>query len=282
VPDDARAQVRATTVRRVRGAEVGPEEADALAVEEPLTVMLGYGPGSARERATVSVTMRTPGHDAELAAGLLVGEGVLRDRAQVAGTVQQARNRVLLELAPGVAFDPARWERRLYASSACGVCGRVAPDTGEPVMAGPPLPKGGPRVAPAVLHALPDALRAAQDAFDRTGGLHAAALFDTGGVLLCLREDVGRHNAVDKVIGWALLAGEDLSGRVLLVSGRVGFEVAQKAVMAGVPVLAAVGAPTTLAVEVADENDLTLVGFLRNGRFNIYSGAWRIVGGEPS
>ena len=255
---------------------------DTLATEEPLEIRVAR-PGEAAQR--VSVTMRTPGSDFELAAGFLFTEGVVRAAADVAAIRYcvdpgvdgaQQYNVVSIHLAPGAAFDPELLRRNFYTTSSCGVCGKASIEAvrGEACpVAGP-----GPRVSAATLLSLPDRLRGAQAVFERTGGLHAAALFTAEGELLRAREDVGRHNAVDKLVGAGLLAGElPHADRVLLVSGRLSFELVQKAARAGVAVLAGVSAPSSLAVELAAETGMTLVGFLRERRFNVYAGGERIV-----
>jgi FdhD protein len=249
---------------------------DDLAPEEPLEIRVGGGP--------LAVTMRTPGHDFELAAGFLLAEGVVGSGDEIAairyctdGAGPQEYNMVDVLLRPGVE-PPAAAARRFVATSACGVCGKATIDSlrvrARHDVAADPTP-----VAAAVLAALPDQLRAAQPGFDRTGGLHAAGLFDaTGGGLVCAREDVGRHNAFDKVIGWAALGGRlPLRGHVILASGRAGFELTQKALVAGIPVVAAVSAPSSLAVRLARESGMTLVGFLRGGAMNVYAGEERVV-----
>lgn len=239
---------------------------DLLAVEEPLEIRI--------DGKSVVITMRTPGNDEELAAGFLFTEGILRSRAQLASIAIAGRNIVSASLAEEV--DLGRLERHFYMSSSCGVCGKASIQAIEAAgCAG--LDASGPILAPEVIHQLPEKLRARQAVFDRTGGLHAAALFDSAGEFLDLREDVGRHNAVDKLIGGAFLRDAlPLDRHVLLVSGRASFELVQKAVMGGIGVLAAVGAPSSLAVEVALRYGMTLCGFVRNRRFNIYSGAWRL------
>jgi FdhD protein len=247
---------------------------DVLAVEEPLEVRLGCEVGGRHVHAPVSVTMRTPGHDAELAVGFLFTEGILAEREQVAGVRQcGAGNVARVDLRPGVAVDLTRLERHFYTTSSCGVCGKASLEAVRVSAAHRP-PAGRPVVADGVIRRLPEALRVAQAVFDRTGGLHAAALFDARGHLLCLREDVGRHNALDKLIGAQFLAGRmPLSDGVLLVSGRASFELVQKAAVAGIPILAAVGAPSSLAVSLAREHGLTVLGFVRQDRFNVYTGA---------
>jgi FdhD protein len=250
---------------------------DALAVEAPLAVSLAWNEDGAMRERDVAVTMRTPGDDVHLALGFLFAERIVRSRDDVAGT-SQAAGVLRVEMAAGTAVDPAPLERHSYVSSSCGVCGKTslealrvqAPDT-RPVWT-------GPRLAPCVVHALPAALRGAQSAFEATGGIHAAAVFDRSGCLEDLREDVGRHNAVDKLVGSALLGGRlPLSDRILVLSGRASFELLQKAAMAGVPIVAAIGAPSSLAVEVAREAGISLLGFLRHDRFNVYAGAERVA-----
>jgi FdhD protein len=265
------------SVCRVRGSGLAVRP-DVLAVEEPLEIRLGCDEGGRRVHRGVSVTMRTPGHDEELAVGFLFTEGILSDPGQVAGVrACRAGNVVRVDLRPGVAVDLARLERHFYAASSCGVCGKASL---QAVRVRPNFraPEGRPVVEAAVIHRLPEALRAAQAGFDRTGGLHAAALFDADGGLLGLREDVGRHNALDKLIGAQFLAGQTpLADGVLLVSGRASFELVQKAAVAGIPILAAVGAPSSLAVDLAREHGLTVLGFVRQDGFNIYTGAGRIA-----
>ncbi len=215
--------------------------------------------------------MRTPGHDEELAVGFLHGEGLLTRAPRAVGpTADLVAN--VVEVDADLAFDPGR--RRFYTTSSCGVCGKGALE--EVAVHAAALPDG-PRVSPALLAALPDRLR--QPGFEATGGLHATGLFDAKGALLCVREDVGRHNAMDKVVGRALLDGAlPLHDRVLCVSGRLSFELVQKAAVAGCPVLVGVGAPTSLAVELARDRDLTLAGFARGGAVNVYAGGHRLVG----
>ncbi|MDX6570298.1 MAG: FdhD protein [Gaiellales bacterium] len=214
--------------------------------------------------------MRTPGHDEELALGFLLSEGIRPVRASPADDL--AANTIEVEAED---FDRARLERHFYTSSSCGVCGKGAL---EAVAVEAPRVDGGLRVGEEILARLPDRLREGQAAFAVTGGLHATGLFDEAGTLLCLREDVGRHNAMDKVIGWAFTEGRlPLGGSILCVSGRVSFELVQKAAVAGCPIVAAVGAPSSLAVELAQDRGVTLCGFVRDGRVNVYSGEWRVV-----
>ncbi|PJJ52988.1 formate dehydrogenase accessory sulfurtransferase FdhD [Hymenobacter chitinivorans] len=271
------------TVHKVSGAELR-EASDVVAAEEPLEIRLGYGPAGQREHRTLAITMRTPGHDMELAAGFLLTEGILQSREQLAGirycpdvTKEEERENVVrAELAESVEVALPRLERHFYTSSSCGVCGKTSIDAVH-AAACPVLPTDGPYVAPEVIHELPARQRAAQALFEQTGGLHAAALFSPAGELLLLREDVGRHNALDKVIGAALLQGWlPLHDSILLVSGRASFELVQKAAVAGIPVLAAVGAPSSLAVQAARDFGMTLCGFVRQGRYNVYCGPWRL------
>ncbi|MFB7630395.1 formate dehydrogenase accessory sulfurtransferase FdhD [Streptomyces sp. NPDC056149] len=270
---------RVTVRRRVLRVREGvpTRRPDTLAAEEPMEIRVGGRP--------LTVTMRTPGDDFDLAAGFLVSEGVVHRAADVAGIRYCAGatadggntyNTVDVVLSPGVTAPDASLERNFYTTSSCGLCGKASLDA---VRTTAPWSVGGDplRTSPAALAALPDQLRAAQRVFDRTGGLHAAGLFGADGELLCLREDVGRHNAVDKVVGHALRAGLlPLRGTVLMVSGRASFELVQKAVMAGIPLLAAVSAPSSLAVDLAEESGLTLVGFLRGQSMNVYTGAERL------
>ena len=269
--------MRGVRVVRFVGA-VGVEKSDDLAVEDPLAMLVTHGPPRDRRRTTLSVTMRTPGHDRDLAAGLLVAEGVVIDPKDVLGVVPSRNgNAVRVELHPAVVVDLTRLDRRGFTSSSCGVCGKTSLDAVE--TACDFLSRPGPVISAAVVHALSGRLRDAQPTFARTGGLHAAALFDPMGELLAVREDVGRHNAVDKLIGSEFLAGRlPLADRILFVSGRAGFELIQKAAVAGVAVFAAVGAPSSLAVELAARVGMTLVGFVRDDRFNVYSTPGRIVG----
>ena len=248
---------------------------DAVVVEEPLEIRIG--------ETSLAVTMRTPGHDEELAAGFLYTEGIISSPSDLADVRhcnaeqagEHAGNIVVVTLALGVKFDAAQCTRHFYATSSCGVCGKASIEQIrqriEPI-------SSAIRVPPALITSLPDKMRSAQRVFGDTGGLHAAALFDLDGNLKCLREDVGRHNAVDKVIGSAVLHQElPLDNHVLLVSGRAGFEIVQKACIAGVPILAAVSAPSSLAVELALESNMTLIGFLRGAEMNIYAGSDRIA-----
>ena len=250
---------------------------DSVAREEPLEIRV--------RGQSVAVTMRTPGHDEELAAGFLLSEGLLRTRADVVEIAPCAQaeargNTLNVFLAPTVEFDPARLTRHVFASSSCGLCGKA---TLEAIQAQFPPVTADWTVSPATLAALPATMRREQRAFDATGGLHAAALFSRSGELRVLREDVGRHNAVDKVLGHEFLAGRSpCDDAILLVSGRASFEIVQKALAARVPLLCAVSAPSSLAVELALEGGITLVGFLRDGGMNVYAHPERVVGGSKT
>ncbi|WP_431038103.1 formate dehydrogenase accessory sulfurtransferase FdhD [Streptomyces sp. P6-2-1] len=273
---------RVTERRRVTRVRAGVVSArpDTLVAEEPLEIRLAGKP--------LAITMRTPGDDFALAAGFLVSEGVLSSADDVrsivycAGATDDGSNTynvVDVRLAEGVPLPDFTLERNVYTSSSCGLCGKASLDAVRTRTHFPLAEEAPPlRLTPALLSALPDRLRAAQRVFDRTGGLHAAALFSESGELLDVREDVGRHNAVDKLVGRALTdARLPLSRTILLVSGRASFELAQKAAMAGIPVLAAVSAPSSLAVDLAAETGMTLVGFLRGDSMNVYAGEERVV-----
>ncbi len=267
---------------------------DLLAVEEPLEIRLGFEENDKRKHRAISITMRTPGHDAELAAGFLFTEGIVKDPKEVAGirhcglkvgrqkgALDRAAalnsNTIRVDLADASGIDLKRLERNFYTTSSCGVCGKSSI---KAVAANaPPLIESGLRITREILCRLPEDLRKAQAVFEQTGGLHASALFEANGDLDIVREDVGRHNALDKVIGAKFLDSElPLSDKILLVSGRASFELVQKSLMAGIPFMAAVGAPSSLAVDLANEYGMTLVGFLRGDTFNIYSAPDRIGG----
>lgn len=254
---------------------------DALATEEPMETRLI----AAGQRHTIAVTMRTPGSDFELSAGFLYGEGIVATREEIRAITyclddgvdaEQRYNIVNVELRGGVNPDLRMLERHFYTNSSCGVCGKASLEALE--IRGCPVVAPGPVVTPEVIYALPDRLRRAQRLFEATGGLHAAALFDAAGDLVTLREDVGRHNAIDKLVGWALLQDRlPLTDSIVMVSGRSSFEILQKCVAAGAPIVCAVSAPSSLAVDVARRFGMTLVGFLRGRRFNIYAGGERIA-----
>jgi len=271
------------TKTRVRVVEDGKMRVrpDKLATEEPMEIRLLTG----ESRQTVAVTMRTPGADFELAAGFLYGEGIVKssdDIAKISYCVDsdldaaQQYNIVNVELRAGRDYDLRPLERHFYTTSACGVCGKASLEQLE--LRGCPVVGPGPQISAESIYSLPEKLRGAQGLFDATGGLHAAALFDAEADLVALREDVGRHNATDKLLGWALLEGRlPLSGHVVMVSGRSSFEILQKCLTAGVPFVCAVSAPSSLAVDVAREFGMTLVGFLRERRFNVYAGQERVA-----
>ena len=251
------------------------ERTDWIVIEEPLEIR-AHGPGQAP--ASVAVTMRTPGNDAELAVGFLYTEGLVTSRGEIVTAREWVARRGgpcnVVEIALSRPFDSSILKRNFFATSSCGVCGKA---TLEQIAVRCPAVGPGPVIGRSVLVALPNAMREAQAVFERTGGLHAAGLFDAAGELICLREDVGRHNAVDKLVGRALLDGElPLAGRMMLVSGRTSFEILQKAAVAGVPIVCAVSAPSSLAVSVAGRLGITLVGFLRGSSFNLYTHPERI------
>ncbi len=248
---------------------------DLLVTEEPLEIRLRHGPIDDRKEIQLSVTMRTPGDDEELAIGFLYTEGIVSDPADLISIKhcvdvkeEEKGNVIRAELDPQIVIDPRRWQRNFYTTSSCGVCGKSSLDAVfvkcRPIAAiGDPDPKS--------IASLPDKMRAAQTVFRHTGGIHAAALFDREGELLLLREDIGRHNAVDKLIGAMLRGTIAPQEKMLLVSGRAGFELVQKCAVAGIPLMAAVGAPSSLAVQLAQNSGVKLIGFLRGDRFNIYS-----------
>jgi len=264
-------------VQKVEGQSSTPCQ-DLLAVEEPLEIRIGA--------RTVSITMRTPGNDFELAAGFLFTEGILQGSSQIRrirypksdGNPRQAGNSVTVELATGVEIDFERLERHFYTTSSCGVCGKASIEALE-MQNCPVLPRDSPKVEPAVIHRLPEILRSQQAVFEHTGGLHAAALFNAAGDLVLLREDIGRHNAVDKVLGAALTGNLPFAETVMMVSGRLGFEIAQKAVVAGIPIIASISAPSSLAVDLAAEFGMTAIGFLRGRSMNVYTHPERVKSG---
>jgi FdhD protein len=297
VLEDGRALLSVMAERVTRFTSQTAEE--TLAVEEPLEIQLGYGTAESRAVKSISVTMRTPGYDFELAAGFLMTEGVVRDvndieRIAYAGVgnidepaesgtgrgvlpYQPWKNIVRVELAMGVTVSLANLQRNFYTTSSCGICGKASLLALQSVC--PPRWNNRFSIDAETLYALPARLRAAQSVFDRTGGLHGAGLFNGDGELLALREDVGRHNAVDKLLGAEFLADRTpLRDSLLLLSGRASFELLQKALMGGVAMVASVGAPSSLAVRVAKDFDITLVGFLRDHHFNVYHGAEHVSG----
>jgi FdhD protein len=275
-PDLPTRHVTSTKIVAVRGADLEVRE-DLVVGEEPLEIRAG---GPRQEPVQVAVTMRTPGHEEELALGFLTSEGLLTGNEVNSvqygdpGVMAEPDDSVLVRLARR--FDASKVaQRNFVATASCGICGKASIE--DVAVRSEPLPKGLPFVSRSVITALPDALRAAQAAFDRTGGLHAAGLFETDGRVVAVREDVGRHNALDKLIGSRVRARElPLWDRILMVSGRVSFEIVQKAAVAGVPIICAVSAPSDLAVRLADRLGVTLVGFLRGDGFNVYSHDGRI------
>ena len=302
LPSGAGYAIDRTTLETPVNRFVGNEEhatTDLLAVEEPLELQIAHGPVDSRDVKSVSVTMRTPGHDFDLVAGFLLTEGVVSDAGDIVKISYLAqstkrlqslnedrvmlphmphKNVVRVELAQHLAVSMANLERNFYTTSSCGICGKASLLALRTVC--PPRLQNNLKVTASLLYLLPNRLRSGQNVFERTGGLHASGLFDADGNLHSIREDVGRHNAVDKLIGAEFLADRvPLRDRILLLSGRASFELLQKALMAGISMVVSVGAPSSLAVQVAKEFDITLVGFLRDDHFNVYQGADRISGG---
>lgn len=276
IPPEQRA-VATVGVQRIAGGQLHFDD-DVLAAEEPLEIRISFVVEGRRVHRPLSVTMRTPGNDLELAIGFLFTEGLIRGYDDILRThACRHGNVVRVHLRDDVVVDMARMERHFYTSSSCGVCGKTSIAAVRVAVERQAAPDQ-PRVSSHVIHQLPALLRSAQAVFEQTGGLHASALFNTSGELLCVREDVGRHNALDKLIGTQLPAHEAaLSESVLLVSGRVSFELVQKAAVAGIPIVVAIGAPSSLAIRLAEEQGMTIVGFARHDRFNIYCGSERIV-----
>ncbi len=272
--------VTSIQLTRINGSKI-ISKPDLVATEEPLEIRLGFGKHE-REQKSLSVTMRTPGHDFELALGFLFTEGIIRSMDDIenvkycedVGRQEDKGNVVRAELKPSVTFDWSKLQRNFYTSSSCGVCGKSSI---ESVQQNCKVINSEVQITSQLVVSLPDKLRKVQMVFEHTGGLHAVGVFDTAGELLCLREDVGRHNALDKAVG-ALLQKKNIpaSACLLLVSGRASFELVQKAAMAGFPLMAAVGAPSSLAVSLAQRLQLTLIGFLRGTSFNVYSAPERV------
>ncbi len=279
----AKGQNFETEIQRISANNLTETAVDLLAVEEPLEIRLGFTENGKFTHKAVSITMRTPEHDAELAAGFFFTEGILQSKNQIksikhCGKFPNNQNTIRVDLAENVGIDFKRLERNFYTTSSCGVCGKSSLEALTVAGAKEILPTDFQKVTAEIIHALPETLRKNQTVFDETGGLHAAALFDFAGNLIDLKEDVGRHNAVDKLIGRQFLDGNlPLAEKILFLSGRASFELVQKAVMAQIPIICAVGAPSSLAVEAAREFNLTLLGFVRENRFNIYSGNERII-----
>jgi FdhD protein len=269
-----------TKVWRISGNDLIGSETDVLAIEEPLEIRLGFAQNGKFQHQPISITMRTPGDDFELAVGFLFTEGVLQTKSQIqtikhCGKFPNNRNTVRVDLQPNVEIDLKGLDRNSYMTSSCGVCGKGSLEalaTGAKAIAQTDLPK----VSAKTIHRLPERLRGSQPVFDDTGGLHASAIFDSEGNMIGLREDVGRHNALDKVIGALFLENKlPLSDKILFLSGRASFELIQKAAMAGIPIVCTVGAPSSLAVDAAKEFNITLLGFVRDNRFNVYAGMRR-------
>jgi FdhD protein len=277
--DQDHGSISGSDIVPVQDGRASTASTDAVAVEEPLEIRIGHRASGRWITTSLSVTMRTPGHDFELAAGFLFSEGIIRSGNDVAAIQQvgpPTSNVVRVDLGPDVQLDLGRLERHFYTTSSCGVCGKSSLEALSSQPSHSP-PRHTPLIAASLIHDLPQIARRSQSVFEQTGGLHAACLFDPAGRLLLLREDVGRHNAVDKLIGHQLLKGEvPLHEQLLFLSGRASFELMQKALMAGIPIVAAVGAPSSLAVDLAREYELTLLGFVRDRRFNVYAGNWRI------
>ncbi len=272
-------------VHRFAANDLAKTETDTLAVEEPLEIRLGLMENGKLTHKAVSITMRTPGDDFQLAAGFLFTEGILQSKNQIAdikhcGKFPAQYNTVRIDLQENTRINLKKLERNFYTTSSCGVCGKTSLEalaTGAKAI----RRKDFPQVSAETIHELPEKLRQAQTVFDKTGGLHAAALFETNGNFIDSREDVGRHNAVDKLVGAQFLADKlPLDDKILFLSGRASFELLQKAVMAQIPIVCAVGAPSSLAVDAAKNFNVTLLGFVRNGRFNVYSGIERVQGSK--
>ncbi len=256
---------------------IASEQDDFLACEEPLEIRIVFGAAENRQKKSISVTMRTPGNDPEFAAGFLFTEGIISSNAELKTINDSIENRIEIELSEESIPDLQNQERNFYTTSGCGVCGKSSIEAIRTITS-TSMDSDEIKISAGLIYSLPALLRQAQNIFEQTGGLHASALFDISGKLLLLREDVGRHNALDKLIGTSLLASElPLKNHILLLSGRASFELIQKAAMAGIKIVAAVGAPSTLAVELAKEFNMTLIGFLRGQRFNIYSGEKRVA-----
>lgn len=254
---------------------------DLVAIEEPLELRLGYGPTQQREQLNVSVTMRTPGHDKELAVGFLFSEGIIEHINQINSLEycpdvkpEEKENVLKIELQPDIPLDTRLLSKHFYTNSSCGVCGKTSIESLKTVI--PKQPINTWQVKASVVCQLPALLQQAQKVFEHTGGLHACGLFNTNGQLLKLREDVGRHNAVDKLIGALLLEKNSANSHLLMLSGRISFELVQKAARAGINFIAAIGAPSSLAVQMAKKHQITMVGFVKNRSFNIYSEEHRI------
>lgn len=270
------ASVISSPIIRVNQCESKHTE-DTLAIEEPLEIRLGYWEADKYIQKNISITMRTPGNDTYLGCGFLFTEGIIKSSKEIENITSISENEIILNLNSASLPDLAKLDRHFYTTSSCGVCGKSSIESIKTTCS-IKTSAGNFTVAPSLVYSLPDILRKQQAVFDQTGGLHASALFNLEGKLLFVHEDVGRHNALDKLIGYALEKDMfPLDNHILLLSGRASFELIQKATMAGIKMIAAVGAPSSLAVELAIENDITLIGFLREERFNIYSAAKRVT-----
>ncbi|OGF56503.1 MAG: formate dehydrogenase accessory protein FdhD [Candidatus Fraserbacteria bacterium RBG_16_55_9] len=270
-------------IEKVRGEEIQRKQ-DAVAVEEPLEIRLAFAAAGQQSGQSISITMRTPGDDFELAAGFLFSEGIIQSGNDIqeirycmgSQKEMQEYNVVTVQLRSGLQFNSERLLRHFYTTSSCGVCGKASLEALQ-IRGCPVLPRDRPIISAKIIHQLPQKLKEAQAIFKATGGLHAAGLFDSSGDLITLREDVGRHNAVDKLIGERLLAKKiPLHEHLMIVSGRASFEILQKTLMAGIPMVAAVGAPSSLGIDLAREFGMTLLGFVREKSFNIYAGPQRV------
>lgn len=268
-------------VERIHGV-TSVRDFDDVSIEEPLQISVAWEDKHGSHMKQVAITMRTPGDDSHLAAGFLFTEGIISDADEIAAIETASSDTVVVILRAGAAVNMSLLDRHSFVSSSCGACGKRSLDAVR-VARQHEIIAGAPMIGSEVVHALPDILRQAQAEFTRTGGIHASAFFNAQGTLIALREDVGRHNALDKLIGSELMARRiPLSEHILLVSGRVSFELVQKAAIAGVPVIAAIGAPSSLAVELAAECGITLLGFVRGNRFNIYNDRGRILDSHAS
>lgn len=263
------------------------ETPDPVTVEEPLEIRLIYGPEDQREERSLAITMRTPGQDEDLVRGFLFSEGIITDPSRIRSIEPVSTRReegrghtVRVDLSPAVPIDWSMLERHFYLTSSCGVCGKASIDAVMETLHGDLFPLE-PRIEGSLLQQLPDQLRQQQSLFALTGGIHASGLFDRHGSLLLLREDVGRHNAMDKLIG-SLVGQPELqdNAAVVVLSGRASFELVQKALLAGIPILVAVGAPSSLAIDLAEEGGLTLIGFAGTDRMNVYTGRQRVITGD--
>jgi len=268
--------IRQWKVQRIEANEIRAFE-DTIVIEEPLEIRLSYGPSERRHEMPLSITMRTPGNDLALVTGFLITEGIVHSSSDIIEVMQVSENVVNAQLDPEFSFVPGQVQRHFYTTSSCGVCGKASIDMVRQVSPYRLIP-GKPTVNFSTLSMMAKHLNEAQPVFMATGGIHAAALFDVKGNLVDIKEDIGRHNAMDKLIGHAAKLGLlPLSEYVVVVSGRGGFELVQKAIAAGVAIFAAVGAPSSLALELADESDMTIAGFVREDRLNVYTHPDRIV-----